>query len=160
MLLRAFLIWGCGLWLVAGLESALGSGFPGPLLLLAIAAGLSAGRIPGLSIGIAIGFCSAAISGLPLLPLVCIGVFTGLLASYVHRFCSPRHLVVAACCALLFTFAAGLCVSLIVHTPLAQALLPLCWRSLSNALWMVPIYGIVLVFSSRKSSVMQTWEYS
>ena len=145
--------------IAAALEAACGGGMPGPLLLLALAAGLAGGLQYGLLIGAAAGLCSSLLTGAYLPVFVVVGMLTGAAASIIPRYFSRRNLLIAVgaagCCSLLICLLWGAW----FHLSLQSALLFACRRGLCNALWMFPIYGIVLVFSDERVSRYSMREY-
>ena len=99
----AVLGWGFGIWLAAGVETAGGQGMPGPLLIVALAAGLWSGTTAGIVVGFCIGLCEAAWCGQHLFLLTAAGMVCGAAASAVPRWFSHRHLLVALLTAFCFS---------------------------------------------------------
>lgn len=149
--------WIAALWLATGVEGALGTGMPGPLFMMALAAGLSTGLAAGLLVGLLAGLCESAVSGHPLLPatLACMGA--GAFASLLPRWFSPRNILIGAVAALLTsTLYAGV-LALAAHQSLPRVAEFAARRGGVNGLWMIAIYSIVLVASPRTSR-QPAWE--
>lgn len=144
---QAVIGWGCGILIAAGCEFAGGAGAPGPLLLTALAAGLFAGAVPGAIVGACAGLCTAVISGSPLLPITAMFALFAALVSSVGTFFSRRNLLVALSLAVTFSFLITLGWLQLTSVPLLRALVLSSQRGLVNSLWMLAIYGIILVFS-------------
>jgi len=143
------LAWVAGVWLAAGAEAAWSGGMPGPMLLVAVAAGLLVGPAAGMLLGVLAGISEAALFGGSILLQGLLGLGCGGCASLIARWCAPRHLLVAAATAAVLSFPAALLAGWPhYHQPAAVALAALR-RSGENALWMVAIYGIVLLLSHR-----------
>jgi len=139
------LAWIAGLWLAAGVEAAWGGGMPGPLLLVALAAGLWSGPRVGVLVGAGAGLCDAALFGGNILFLGLLGMACGGVAGMLTHWLSRRHLLVGLFTALVISFLVGFLLSWPHHYHLADAALIALRRSGENTLWMIPIYGIVLL---------------
>ena len=161
MSFRALLAWGVSIWIIAGIEAAMGTGFPGPLFMLTLAAGFSSGSLAGVIVGMLAGLCSVVSGGSFFLsPLI--GVALGLTGGLCARYFSRRNLLVAILMGLLFSFVLSMLLQIGTHRALPQVLQFALWRGLFNALWISAIYGIVLVLSTRHSShtrIRTEWEY-
>ncbi|MHB9107290.1 MAG: hypothetical protein ACYDCO_09585 [Armatimonadota bacterium] len=139
------LAWIAGLWLAAGIEAAWGGGMPGPLLLVALAAGLWSGPRAGMIIGAGAGVCDAVLFGGNFMLLGFIGSAGGGAAGLLTPWLSKRHLLVGLAAALVFSFLIGLLLGWPHHRHLAGTVLSALGRGGENSLWMIPIYGIVLL---------------
>jgi len=146
----SWLGWIAGVWVAAGVEAAWGGGMPGPLLLVALAAGLWSGARVGLIVGAVAGLCDAALFGGNVLLLGVLGTACGGGAGLLTLWCSRRHLLVGLFTALIVSFLVGLLLGWPHHHHVAGAALAALALSGENTLWMIPIYGIVLV-ASRSS---------
>lgn len=141
--------WIAAIWLAAGIEGALGGGTPGPLYLVALVAGLTAGPLAGLCIGAGAGLCGSAMSGAPLLPVALAGMLAGGGAGLLGRWFSTRNLLVCAATTFLASALYALLLALSAHQSLARAGEFAVRRGGVHALWIFAIYSIVLVISSR-----------
>jgi len=148
------LAWIAGLWLAAGIEAAWGGGMPGPLLLVALAAGLWSGPRVGLLVGAGAGVCDAVLFGGNFMAAGFIGMACGGAAGLLTPWLSKRHLLVGLATALVCSFLVGLLLGWPHHHQLAGAALAALGRGGENTLWMMPIYGIVLlVFRGENTSM-------
>jgi hypothetical protein len=154
---QAVIGWIATLWLAAGIEGALGRGMPGPVFLVALAAGLSAGPRAAMLIAAGAGLCASAVSGIPLLPVTLGCLVVASSASLLARWFSTRNLLVCATAAFVTSALAALLFALSAHQSLAQAGEFAIRRGGENALWIFAIYSIVLVVSSRSSRQI-AWE--
>jgi hypothetical protein len=141
------LAWVAGLWLAAGVEAAWGGGMPGPLLLVALAAGLWSGARAGLLVGAGAGLCDAALFGGNVVLLGFLGMVSGGAAGVLTPWFSRQHLLVGLLTALAVTFFVGLLLGWPQHHHFADSVLAALARGGENALWMIPIYGMVLLGS-------------
>ncbi len=146
--------WVGSLWVAAGVEAVFGDGMPGPLLLVAIAAGIWTGVTGGLVTGAAAGLLGGVISGHGLCWHIAIGMAVGAAASALPRWLAREHLVIAIVGAIIASSLITLVLSLKQGFPMGDALLFALRRSGQNALWMIPIYGIVLIVSPRETMRM------
>ena len=146
----AVLGWMAGLWVAAGVQAAWGGGMPGPVLLLAVMAGLWAGPVAGMLAGAGAGMCDAVLSGQALgMPAVA-GLLCGAGAGLLATWCARRHPLIAVGAAIIVSV--PLCLVYGRHDlPLRALLLFAARRAAVNALWMICIYGIVLLVSPRRS---------
>jgi|GEM_PF-1956171 len=149
------LAWIAGLWLAAGIEAAWGGGMPGPLLLVALAAGLWAGTRTGLLMGAAAGMCGAALFGGNVFFLGLLGMACGGAAGLLTPWLSRHHLLVGLFAALAVSLPVGLLLGWPHHRHFAGAALAALGRSGENLLWMIPIYGIVLLASQGSNSTLR-----
>ena len=152
------LAWGGGIWAAAGVEAARGGGVPGPLLLLGVAAGLWGGPTAGLIVGALAGWCSAALCGRDRWLLTLLSMGAGLLASAVPLWAARRNVLVGVLTALLCTLLVAGALTLLGGGSFSAAARFAAWRSGENGLWMIPIYGIVLLVSTPESSAEDTWD--
>ena len=133
--------------MVAGVEATLGIGAPGPLLMLALVAGIWAGPVSGALVGAYAGLCDALLIGHSIAPLMLIGMLSGLGASLLPRWFSRHHLIVnmlaAITASIVFCCMQALASSIQIPDLLSWMLLSCA----HNSLWMIAIYGIVLVVS-------------
>jgi hypothetical protein len=159
MRLSTSLLWVLGLWIAAGLEAGLAGGPPGPLLLVGAAAGLHAGPVAGIIVGACAGVIDAALCGRDAFPLILLGVLGGLAASQLTRWFARTHLLVGVAAAMLLSFLWAFTLGLGMHLPPGVIFLIALRRTGVNALWMIAIYGIVLV-ASRRSIPMHSGEIS
>ncbi|MHB9134652.1 MAG: hypothetical protein ACYDBB_26560 [Armatimonadota bacterium] len=143
--------WAGGIWVAAGVDFAFGNGLPGPLLLIALAAGLWSGTVAGLLVGCAAGLCAAAMTGHGAVLATFFCASGGALASLLPRWYSRRHLLIAMVLAGLVTGIITLLLGLVAHQPLSQLLRYTCWRSAANILWMIPIYGSIILLAPAGS---------
>jgi len=157
MRFTAMLAWAGGIWVAAGVEAARGGGAPGPLFLLAVAAGLWAGLPAGLVTGALVGLCSATLCGRDLCWFIILGMAAGGLASILPTWMSNRHLLVGILSAAVISFPIALLTALHAGLPVGSWLWLSALRSGENALWMIPIYGIVLLASPRQESIVESW---
>lgn len=141
--------WVIGLWVAAGVEAAWHGGLPGPMLLVALAAGLLVSPTAGMILGVLAGVGETALFGGPVLLNGTLGLLCGLAGGVIARWCAPRNLFVGVGAALLLSFPATLLVSWSSYSLLSDAALMALRRSGENALWMTAIYGIVLLLSHR-----------
>lgn len=153
------LAWIAGLWLAAGAEAAWGGGMPGPLLLIALTAGLCAGTRAGLLVGVGAGLCDAALCGRDLIPLALLGMLCGGVAGLLPRWFSSRHLLVGMGTAFVMSLGVSLTWAIGAGNPSPAALLAVLQRGGVNVLWMFAIYGIVLVISFRRANNLLRGEY-
>ncbi len=153
----AVLGWGLGLWVAAGCEAAWGGTYPGPLFLLALAAGLAAGPAAGLGVGFAAGLCTAILCGRDLFPLVLCGMISGGLAGIVPRWFSARNILIGIGVAFLASTLVSLGWLLPWRLPAGTLLLHAVRHGGVAALWMFAIYGIVLVIYTRLTD-RRSWE--
>jgi hypothetical protein len=127
------------------------------MLLVALAAGLWSGPRAGMLLGAGVGMCDAALFGGNFSLLVLIGLACGGLASVVTRWLSRRHLLVG----LLTALAASVLIRLLLAWPydsdLVGIVVPALHRAGVNVMWMIPIYGVVLL-SSRGSTTASVRE--
>ncbi|MHB9023421.1 MAG: hypothetical protein ACYC7E_04490 [Armatimonadota bacterium] len=158
MRLSTSLCWVFGLWVAAGVEAGMGGGPPGPLLLMGVAAGLQAGPLAGMLIGTGAGLIDAALCGRDAFLLVALGLLGGLAASQVSRWFANTHLLVGVVAAALISFLLVLPLGAVMRLPLGALLLFALCRAGYNALWMIAIYGIVLVVSQRGSKQVSSGE--
>ena len=143
-----------GLWVAAGAEAAWGGGMPGPLLLVALAAGLWSGPRAGLLAGTAAGVCDAALFGQNLLVYGVLGMASGGGASLLTRWLSRHHLLVAVLCALVVSVLLSLLLGWSSYHHPTSATLAALGRGGENSLWMIAIYGILLVGNYASSMMM------
>jgi len=149
------LAWIAALWLAAGIEAAWGGGMPGPLLLVALAAGLWSGPRAGLAIGAAAGLCDAALFGGSVFSLGLLGMACGGAAGLLTPWLSRQHLLVGLFAALVISFLVGLPLGWPHYSHFTGAMLAALGRSGENLLWMIPIYGIVLLASRSSNSPLR-----
>lgn len=149
--------WIAGLWVAAGVEAAWGGGMPGPLLLVALAAGLWAGPVAGVLVGAGAGLCDAALFGHNLLLTGAVGMACGGGASLVAKWFARRNLLVALLTAACFTLLSMPLLTWSSFYHPANLMWAVLRRACENALWMIPIYGILLL-SFRGSSARFQWE--
>jgi hypothetical protein len=150
---RAGVGWGLGLWLVAGGEAAVGGGFPGPLLLLALAAGLSGGPTLGAVVGACAGFLGGVLAGGGHFALAATGAAAGALAGAAAPWISRRNPIWALLAAALVSFLISLLLCLLWHRGGGEAVRFAALRAGQNMLWMLPIYGAVLLLAPRAPRV-------
>ena len=149
------LAWVAALWLAAGLEAAWGGGMPGPMLLVALAAGLWSGPRAGMVVGAGAGICDAVLFGENFLLLGFIGMAGGGAAGLLAPWLSKRHLLVGLAAALVISFLAGMVLGWPHHHHLTGAVLAALARGGENTLWMIPIYGIVLLAFRGENSALR-----
>lgn len=127
---------------------------PGPMLLVALAVGLWSGPRAGTVVGAGAGICDAALFDENCMLLGFIGMACGGAAGLLTPWLSRRHLLVGMAAALVISFLAGLLLRWPHHRQLTDAVLAALGRGGENALWMIPIYGIVLlVFRGEKPAL-------
>jgi hypothetical protein len=131
---------------------------PGPLLLLGVAAGLWAGPAAGLIVGALAGWCSAALCGRDLWTLTLLSMAAGALASAVPLWAARRHVLVGVLTAVVCSLLAAAALTLLGGGTLADAARFAAWRSGENGLWMIPIYGIVLLLSAPGTPATDAWD--
>jgi len=156
MSVRTLLAWGVSIWIFTGIEAAMGTGIPGPLFMLTLAAGFSSGSLAGVIVGVLAGLCSAILGG-SLFLFTLMGVALGLAGGLCARYFSRRNLLVAIIMGWLFSFVLCALLQIGTHRAPLRIFQFALWRGLFNALWISAIYGIVLVLSTRHSSHARTW---
>ncbi len=131
---------------------ACGRGVPGPVFLVAVAAGLWAGPLTGLLIGTAAGLTDAMLGSQTFIatPLLCMAcaTATGLLSRWLAR----RHLLVGVFAACVTSLLAAGALAALSGRPAPALVSFAVFRAGENTLWMIPIYGIVLVMSWQRST--------
>lgn len=144
--------WCVGIWLAAGVQLAAGGGMPGPVFLVAIAAGVWAGLPTGLVVGTLAGLCEALLGQQDFISLAMLTMLSGAAAGLLTRWFARTHLLVGMLAALLTSCIVTLTLGVVHGRPTLAALLFALRRGGENTLWMIPIYGIVLVVSLQRTS--------
>jgi len=151
----AVLGWISGLWVAAGLEAAWGGGMPGPLLLVALVAGLWSGPQTGMLVGTAAGLCDAALFGQPLLLCGLIGLGAGAGAGLLTQSFSRRHLLLASMSALVASLLSSLLLGWSAYHYPEEAAVAALRRGGENFLCMIAIYGILLLVNHSALPAMR-----
>ena len=144
--------WTAGVWVAAGVQAACGGGMPGPLLLLALMAGLWSGIGAGMLVGLGAGLCDAALSGHALIPLAFLGMACGAGAGALSGWVAHRHPLVSAMAAVVTSLLICLTFGLLRHLSSHELLFFALRRAGENALWMLLISGIIFILSPRRSA--------
>ena len=145
-------IWLIGLWLAAGAEAACGRGVPGPLFLVAVAAGLCAGPLAGLLIGMIAGLADAILGSQSFIATVLLTMTCATATGFLSHWFARRHLLVAVFAAFANSLLAGAILAVLAGQSASTLLSFAVHRAGENTLWMIPIYGIVLVVSWQRST--------
>jgi len=143
---------------MAGVQMAWGGGTPGPLFLTAIAAGIWAGPIAGLIIGTATGLCAAMLNGKAFMLIALLTMACATAAGYLPRIFSRKHLLVGMLAAFVASFLASITLGALAAQPISALLWFAVRRGGVNSLWMIPIYGIVLVVSMLRAATRDRGE--
>ncbi len=146
-------IWLIGLWLAAGAETASGWGMPGPVFLVAVAAGLWAGPTAGLLMGTIAGLTDAILGGQTFMATALLTIACATATGFLGRWLARRHLLVGLFAAFATSLLAGVILALLAGQSASALLSFAASRAGENTLWMIPIYGIVLVISWQRSTV-------
>jgi hypothetical protein len=146
---RAILGWGIGLWLAAGCEAGFGIGFPGPLLLVALAAGLASGPTTGAVVGLFAGLCGAALAGSGHIGLCAAGAGAGALMGVASSWVSRRNPAWALLAAGVASLCFALLLGLLAQRGFGHAGRLALQQAGINMLWMIPVYGGVLLCVRR-----------
>lgn len=146
-------LWLMGVWLAAGAETACGWGMPGPVFLVAIAAGLWAGPWTGACIGAAAGLADAILGSQTFAATAVLTIGCATAAGLLARWLARRHLLVGLLAAFASSLLAGVLLAALTGQPAPALLRSAAARAGENTLWMIPIYGIVLVVSWQRSTV-------
>lgn len=125
---------------------------PGPLLLLALLAGLWSGIGAGMLVGAGAGLCDAALSGHWLVAFMLIGMVCGAGAGVMSDWVAHRHPLVGVTVAVVTSFLLCLIFGLFMHLSSHELLLFAARRAGINALWMLLISGIMFIVSPRRSA--------
>ncbi len=131
-----------------------GHGVPGPVFLMAVAAGLWAGPVFGLFIGTVAGLVDAILGSQAFIPITLLTMLCATAAGFLPRWVSRRHLLIGLLAAFVSSFLAGAVLALLAGRPMPALFSFAVRRACENALWMIPIYGIVLVISFRRSDTV------
>jgi len=138
---------------------ACGWGMPGPVFLVAIAAGLWAGPMTGLLIGVIAGLTNAIFGSQTFVVTTLITMACATASGYIARWLARRHLLVG----LLTAFATSLCAVIILALLAGQPILTLwsfaVYRAGENSLWMILIYGVILVPSAFENAIKHDHYY-
>lgn len=147
--------WGLGVWLAAGAEAAAGGGAPGPLWLVALAAGLRCGASTGMAVGCAAGASGAALAGTGVLVTIPLGMVGAWGVSLLPRWLSAQNLLIGMLAAAILTLPVAFTLLVAAHQPVGAAAMAAVARAGINAAWMAPIYGITLLATRRSGQRVQ-----
>ena len=142
--------WGTALWLAAGVQANFTPTLPGALWLIGLAAGLSGGPVSGAVVGAFAGLFLTVLSGSNFTLDIVICSASGALAGLVTRRYALQSLVVALLTAALFSALLTVGMLVIARESIEDVATAMGINAGTNALLMVPLYLLVLLFSAPR----------
>jgi hypothetical protein len=146
---QVLLGWGCGLWIAAVMQHTVGGAMPGLLLLVALVAGLVSPTPVAVLVGACAGVCDAVVSGGEFALCVLLSLAASGAGIQIARRFSRWNLLTGMGTAALVSFFCAACIGLMSNLPLQGAMLSGAQHAWQNALWIIPIYGMVFLVSER-----------
>jgi len=145
--------WGTALWLAAGVQANFTPTLVGALWLIGLAAGLSGGPVSGAVVGAFAGLFLTVLSGSNLVLDIVICSASGALAGLVTRRYARQSLVVALLTAALFSALLTVGMLVIARESIEDVATTMGINAGINALLMVPLYLLVLLFTAPREEI-------